>query len=436
MGWVSHMIQGEELKDQSRKNEKDFTRTRKVGFVSLICLIFNMVRKSTQLELDEFRERFMPSSAITTTYTKQSFSEARQKLSTNAFKFLNEGFIREFYIEDDYKTYKGFRLLAVDGCVVEVPNTLETQKQYGFLSNGDKTFKLARALSSHLVDIENKLAISTTLGRYDDNERNLAQINIEKMLSLVPSHIPNLILFDRGYPSAAFIQYLLSRGVHFLMRVSTGFYKEVVGTSTQDETVQIVITKERAKELRAQRTPISMGTILTLRVLKVILSNGETEILITDVGEDQLSQEDGKSIYFKRWGIETRFDELKHQFETENFSGETPTVIEQDFYATTLLSNIASLIEQDAQEEMQEKNANKTLKYDEYKINHNILVGKLKNRLVEILLEENNKKKDDMYQRLIAELERNIVPVIRGRSFLRKKQNKANKYVKSKRRCY
>ena len=435
MGWVSRMIQGEEFKDQSRKSEKDFTRTR-VGFVSLICLIFNMVRKSTQLELDEFRERFMPESAKTTTYTKQSFSEARQKLSPNAFKFLNDGFIREFYKDDDYKTHKGFRLLAIDGCVIEVPNTKETQKQYGFLSNGDKSFKLARALSSHLVDIENKLVISTTLGRYDDNERNLAKFNIEKMVSLVPSHIPDLILFDRGYPSAAFIQYLLSKGVHFLMRVSTGFYKEVVSTSTQDETVQIVITKERAKELRAQRTPIPMGTILTLRVLKVILANGETEILITDVEADQLSQEDGKSLYFKRWGIETRFDELKHQFEIENFSGETPTVIEQDFYATTLLSNMASLIEQDAQEEIQEKNVNKTLKYDEYKINHNILVGKLKNRLVEILLEVNNEKKDAMYERLIAELKRNIIPVIKGRSFLRKKQNKANKYVKSKRRCY
>ncbi|MEX1029768.1 MAG: hypothetical protein WDZ91_06945 [Paenibacillaceae bacterium] len=77
---------------------------------------------------------------------------------------------------------------------------------------------------------------------------------------------------------------------------------------------------------------------------------------------------------------------------------------------------MASLIEQDAQEEMQEKNANKNLKFEEYKINHNILVGKLKNRLVEILLEEDNAKKVAMYDKLILELTRNIVPVIRGRT--------------------
>ncbi|WP_018130084.1 hypothetical protein [Effusibacillus pohliae] len=40
---------------------------------------------------------------------------------------------------------------------------------------------MARALSSHLFDIENKIAISTWLGRYHDNERNLAKRNIEKL---------------------------------------------------------------------------------------------------------------------------------------------------------------------------------------------------------------------------------------------------------------
>ncbi|MEX2461549.1 MAG: hypothetical protein WD469_09705 [Paenibacillaceae bacterium] len=58
----------------------------------------------------------------------------------------------------------------------------------------------------------------------------------------------------------------------------------------------------------------------------------------------------------------------------------------------------------------------------------------MKTRLAEILLEEDNAKKDAMFQRLIAELERNIIPVIPGRSFKREKKSKANKYSKSKKR--
>lgn len=434
MDCVADVMKLSGFKSKARKSEKDFTRERKIGFVPLVLLVFNMVRKSSQLEIDEFRERFMPESAQSTTYTKQSFSKARQKILPTAFVILNDEFIRTFYADHDYKTYKGFRVLAMDGCVLEVPNTKETQRHYGYVTNQSKDFKLARALSSQLFDVENKLVVSTTMGRYDAGERNLAKINIEKMLTLIPDISPSqtLVLFDRGYPSAEFLFYLLSRRIHFVMRVSTGFYREIVDTQSTDEVVQLTITKERAKELRKQGTPVPVGTVLTLRIVKITLSTGETEILITDLLEDKLSGADMGDVYFKRWGIETHFNALKHQFEVENFSGETPTVIEQDFYATTLLSNMASIIEQDAQEEVQAQNSNR--KYDEYKINHNILVGKLKNKLVEVLLEDDDEKREVMYRRLVDELTRHIVPVIKGRSYPRKKQNSVNKYSKTKRR--
>lgn len=428
------MLKGKKHSDESKKNEKDFTRKRKIGFVSLVCIIINMVRKSTQLELDAFREKFMPEAAEATTYTKQAFSEARQKLSPRAFTLLTDELIQGFYEDDDYKKYKGFRLLAIDGMRMEIPNNKQTQKEFGFVSNGGQSPKLARALSSQLMDIENRLVISSTLGRCDASERDLAIINIEKVFPWKTPYSRDLILFDRGYPSAALIDYLLTYGIHFMMRVSSSFYKEVNHTATPDEWVAIVITPERAKELKKQGTPLPVGTVLKVRVVKVELPTGEIETLITSVSAEEISYEECKPLYFKRWGIETRYDVLKNQFEIENVSGETPTVIEQDFYATILLSNIASLIEQDALEEMQKKNAHKTLKYDEYKINHNILVGKMKNRLVEIILEEDNAKKDVMFKRMITEIERNIVAVIPGRSFNREKKSKANKYNKSKRR--
>lgn len=379
------MINGDEFKSQSRKCKKDFTRKRKVGFVPLICMLIRMVRKSTQLELDEFREMFMPESAETTSYTKQSFSEARQKLLPTAFTLLNDEIVRGFYENDDFKTYKGFRLLAIDGSIIEVPNTKENQHTYGYASSQKEGFRVARALSSHLFDIENKIAISTCLSRYDDSERNLAKRNIEKLISFEQAHIPNLILFDRGYPSAHFILYLHEKGIKYVMRAQGSFYKEIINTSTPDETVKIVITKQRAKELKAQGTPIKQGTVLEIRVLKVELPTGEIEILLTNLSVDKLSHEESKPLYFKRWGIETRFNELKHKFEIQNFSGEKPLLIEQDFYATVFLSNIASIFEQEAEEELREKNLDKTLKYAEYRINKNILVGKLKNRLIEMI---------------------------------------------------
>lgn len=70
-----------------------------------------------------------------------------------------------------------------------------------------------------------------------------------------------------------------------------------------------------------------VGTVIKLRVLKVVLDTGEVEILITNLTEDELKYEDSKELYFKRWGIETKFDELKNKFQIENFSGMKPIII-------------------------------------------------------------------------------------------------------------
>jgi len=431
---VFSQMKSDELKEKTKKNENDFKRNRKIGFFPLVVLILRMVRKSTQLELDEFREMFMPEEAAKTTYTKQSFSEARQKLLPDAFTLLNDELIRAYYEDGLFKTYLGFRVLAVDGSVIELPNTKETQKEYGYTTTYKVGFRIARALSSHLYDVENKLAISTRLSRYDDNERDLAKQNIEHMLGLETTSVRDLILFDRGYPSADFMLYLQEKGIFYLMRAQGSFYKEIMNTTLSDEVVTIEITKARAKELKKQGKNIAPGTVLQVRVIKVELSTGETEILLTNVGADELSYEACKPLYFKRWGVETRFDDLKNKFEIENFSGQKPQLIEQDFYATVLLSNMASVMEEEAEEQMQENKRTDHLKYTEYRINKNILVGKLRNRLIEMVLEEDDAKRALMHERFLEELQRSIVPVIKDRSFKREKQTRANKFTKTKRR--
>jgi hypothetical protein len=203
--------------------------------------------------------------------------------------------------------------------------------------------------------VENKLMISSCMSRYDDNERNLAKTNIETLLSLGQSEIQNLILFDRGYPSADLLLYLEKKGIRYMMRCSTSFYKEIYETTSPDEVVKIEITSKRASDWKRQGTLIPKGTVLYVRVIKVELPTGEIEILLTNATSKEINYEESKALYFKRWGIETRFNELKNKWEVENFSGEKPMLIEQDFYATLLISNIASLFELVVDEELQKK---------------------------------------------------------------------------------
>lgn len=434
MGYIRNIIFSKDLKENSRLNEKDFTRNRKVGFVTLIFMILNMIKKSTQLEIDDFIREFGTEKDRNFTYTKQSFSESRLKLSPKAFNMLNDGLIQKFYEDNDFKKYKGYRLLAIDGSCMEIPNTEELINHYGYATNSNSNKKVARALSSTIFDVENKIVVSSLLGRYDDSERELAIKNLDILEGLNKGDINDLILFDRGYPSLSFIMYLNKKKIKYLMRVSTSFYRKETNIKTQDENVEIMVTKERAKGFRKRGKLIPVGTAVNFRVLKIELNNGEIETLITNLSAEELKHEEGKELYSKRWGIETKFDELKNKFQIENYSGIKPLIIEQDFYATLFLSNIASIFEQEAEEELREESIKKSLKY-EYKINKNILVGKLKNSIIEMLLENDDDKKELLYAKFIEEIKRNVVPIKKGRVFKRDKGINTSKHLKTQRRA-
>ncbi len=249
-------LHSEEFRDQARQRLQAFTRQRKVGFVGVVSIILNMVRKTTQVELNEYLERIHPNGE-TMMYTKQSFAEARQNLRPEAFTLLNQEFVQGYYMIGDYALYRGFRLLAVDGSVIELPNTPALREKYGASENQAEHGTLARARSSALYDILNGLVIHTILGRYDRAERDMAKEHLIALLELTSPDIPNLVLFDRGYPSADLILWLKAHHLRFVMRVAKGFYTEIDAVTEPDAVVTIPITKDRARHLKEQGTPVS-----------------------------------------------------------------------------------------------------------------------------------------------------------------------------------
>jgi hypothetical protein len=375
-----------------------------------------MVRRTLQIEIDEFMKIIINSNE-NKNYTKQAFCEARQKLSSSAFTMLNDIVIAEYYNDNNFKKYKGRRLLAVDASILEIPDNAETRKIYGYVENGCG-LKLARAMMAGLYDVESGIMIESQINRYTSSERSLFKDNFKKMMEYKHSHIRNLILFDRGYPSLELISYLLNENTDFMMRVSKNFLREVNEAKFDDQEVFI----KRGK------------TEIKIRVIKFKLNSGEEETLITNLNKDELTFEEAKELYFKRWDIETKFDQLKNKLQIENFSGEKPLIVEQDFYASVLISNIGTLIRNDAKEELMEKNKEKNLKHD-YTINSNIMIGKLKFNLILLLLEENQEKQAKMYDDFIKEVERNVIPIRKGRSFSRKKVIQSNRYSKNRRRA-
>jgi hypothetical protein len=93
-----------------------------------------------------------------------------------------------------------------------------------------------------------------------------------------------------------------------------------------------------------------------------------------------------------------------------------------------------ALAKNEANEAIEQKNQDKNLKY-EYQVNTNILIGKLKDSMVLMLLENNLEKRKTMFHQIMKEISRNIQPIRPGRKNTRKKGLKANKYFMNQKRC-
>ncbi|MCB2291894.1 IS4 family transposase [Clostridium sp. CS001] len=397
---------------ETRTKNTYFTRigNNKMTFKSIVVFMLNFVRKSLQLELDDFfGEIIDPNASV----TKQAFSEARQKISPTAFVKLSDTIIKWFYEDTHFKTFKGYRILSVDGTILEVSNTENLRNEFGYTEN--KSMKLARARASGLFDVENEMIITAVLGKYKANERTQAEELINKLEEIGFSN--DLILFDRGYPSKDLICFMEKKKLKYLMRVSTSF-KSFSNVKGEDQIVEIKNNKEKLK----------------VRVLKFDLDSGVTEILITNIFDESFTVMDFKELYFKRWGIEVKYNELKNRLQIENFTGETVIAINQDFYATVYLANMATLVKMDADVIISERNKDKDLKY-EYKVNTNILIGKLKNSLVCMLLEDNPTKRSKLLEKIIKRISDNIIPIRPGRSNPRRMRLRANKNSMNKKRA-
>ncbi len=424
-------MQSKELLESGRMSSVFFTRNRVFSFKKMVLFIVNLARKSLQLDLYDFTEM-----SGSKNVTKQAFSKARSKLNPIVFEILNRKLVNEFYNDNEFKTFKGFRVLLVDGAKIQLPSSPELISSYG--RSGNLTHKgLPMAQASVLFDALNKITLSSIISPYHTQEKDQALNLMDDLLNL-EKKTKDLLIFDRGYPSMHLILALIKKNKDFIMRCPSGFIKEVrnvVNKKDFDQIIQIKCTElspSIKRFLKKKTVNFSEQKIITLRLLTFELKSGEIEILLTTALDQKITPSDLFSLYQTRWDIEENYKFTKTIASIENFSGKSKLAIEQDFYATIFTCNIAWLFIQEAEDEVNKERKNKKYKY-QYKVNKNIGLGLLKNKLIETLLL--GKNLDEFCNNVKEKMKRSLVSVKRDRSFPRRK-SKARNYAINRRSCF
>lgn len=385
--------------DKHKIGVNSFTRKRKLGFDKIMTMIMKKSTKSLQNSLNDMQLDLGDEYTI----TNSAYTQARAKLNYTAFEEFACDSVEYFYKDGEYATYKGLKVLAVDGSVVTLPNSDDIKKEFNpmkvrcQIKEYEKDVVQARV--SCLFDVLNNIAIDSSItnkNKSDDNdiaaydERTLASNHLKYC------NMQDLVIMDRGYPSyELFAQAYKKTNVLFRLRRNI-FSKAKSLFSSHCEKKDIILEINAPKYLKDELRNKNIPTKMKIRFIQVILDNGEIEVLCTNIlNNDILKTSDFKELYAKRWGIETYYDLIKNRLYLENFTGLTALAVKQDFFATIFLTNYESAMTYDLNEDLEDKT--KDNKYVQ-KVNKAVSFNVIKHKVFDLFY--GNKPLDEMLEHM------------------------------------
>lgn len=381
--FLTLILSDSEVKEVCFERKEDFSRKRKLGFQETIFLMVNMIKRSLKVEIQDFLEYGLGQKI---SYTKMAFVLQRKKIKSIVFEIWNQLLVNcfYFYYQDNVKKWDDFLLIAVDGSTAYLPDKPEIRNFFGVQKNQYIEVPMARIMKFY--DVLNQITIFSKIAPITVGEQSIVSAYLER----IP--INSISIYDRGFPSYL-LMYLLHNQEstrHFVMRCKADFnlkVKEFVASNHKDVVVNLFPTKDAIKKLYDYGYSVTKDTPLKIRMVKVILDTGETEVLLTNLYDESRFKTDCfKELYFKRWGVETSIGFDKNTLQIEEFSGQSVKSVEQDFYLSIFTLNLQSLLEKQCQAEVAQKNIGRSLIY---KINKNVSIGIMKHRIVKLFTVEN-----------------------------------------------
>ena len=405
-----------------RNKPTDFTRNRTLTFPRLISFMLNALNGSIQSELSRFFNVIDDSYLSTKSVSTAAFCKARMKLSHRAFIELNDTLVSTFYDVANTEKWNGHRLLAVDGSVTQLPVSNELINYYGKTCSR-VAMPLVRL--SQLYDVKNNITLDLQVSNYAIGERDIALKHLNK------AQQGDLIVYDRGYPAVWLYQHHQNRQIDFCMRIvhSSNIVKAFLQSEKYSDVVDFSCIEKSLK--RCTKDKISTEPI-QLRLVRVDLSSGATEVLVTSLIDEQAyPTSQFADLYHQRWGIEEDYKVLKSRLNIENFSGISVEGVLQDLHAKLLTKNLAAVIIHDAQRKII---ACKKDKLYAYKVNFTFAINQLKDNVIRFMMKMDGIK---LYELLRDKISKNLSAIRPNRKFTRKdRRTSPNKYpMNYKRMC-
>lgn len=407
-GFIKKIINSPDFIHRYRQKPTDFSRKRKLPANALISFLLSFLRGSYQNELDRFFNSLNRSDTIKRVVSKAAFSKARMKLKYQAFIELNHKLNQFFEEHFRLKTWRDFRLLALDGSTIRLPHTEDIQNHFGvWRVRQGRPSPMARL--SQLFDPLNKVTVDAIISPKNQGERQLAA---NHLLHLMPN---DLLLLDRGYPAWWLFALILSMDAQFCARISKKWkiVQSFLASGDKQRIILLTIPNtsvKQANDLGLDRKP------LKLRLIRLGSEDSPVVLITSLIDTVQYPYLQFSDLYRLRWPVEEDYKVAKSRIELENFSGKSAASVYQDFHAKVVMKNIVSILGLPVNE-MLAKDASTTRKYD-YQVNFTQALATAKT-LMPLLFQRSKRKVRLIIEALFELLANTIEPIRPGRNYPR-----------------
>ena len=333
--------------------ETDFTRNRLLNFKTVIETIICMESGSLKDELFKLNDYSKDTPSVS------AFVQARSKIKHDAFISIFKIFNEKSRVS---KTYKGYRLLAIDGSVLPIDNTfIDAQTTMLKCNQNNKTYSAFHLNASYdLLECTYDDLIIQGQAKMNENEAFCQLVDRYKNEKAI-------FIADRYYESINGFEHVTHSGNKYLIRVKDIHSKTSVtksfGPLPDDEfdieatrlltrrcTNQIKTHPEIYKFMPANQKFDYFNKDLNIpyefhtRIVRFKITEDTYECIMTNLSKDEFSIDQIKYLYQKRWGIETSFRELKYAINLSALHSKKRELIRQEIYARMLLYNFSQRI--------------------------------------------------------------------------------------------
>ena len=314
-----------------------------------------------------------------------AFSQRRAKLKPAVFEAIFDCFNQA---HQDEGTYKGYKLLAVDGSVINCPKN-ESSPTYTWDGNsGYSAYHLTT-----LYDIVTNTYHSATIVPQSKQDE------IRDLLSLLAWHVfsePTVIIGDRLFCTYNTLERIRDTGAHYIIRgkdvgsqsamrpikqiaekhpdqefdVDVSFEITTTQTNEDKEKGRIFIqTGSKKGKVNSLKTKISRWDFaspwpVSFRAIRYRLpSKSGFYTLVTSLPREEFSTQEIIALYSRRWSLELSYRCSKFTMNLVNLHGKKDDYIQQEIWAAMTMQNFVSRIV--SQVVLQKRDSNK----HEYAVN-------------------------------------------------------------------